>query len=318
MFNLQLSSNKSTVNYDELYDFIALGLGPAGLNAGLYAERKGLKTLVVGQSLGGQLGNTSEVENYLGFPHINAQKLIAEFKNHIDELGVTLLTDVIITRIEKNDSTFIISLNNGKKLRAKTVLYALGGNPRKLGVPGEDRLAGKGVSYCVTCDGPFYKGKDVVVAGGGNSAIDAARNLARIANSVTVIQRSVLRADKKSVDKLLNQPNVKVLLQTQITEILGEERVTGVRIFDKTATVERVFKTDGLFIEIGNIPSTSLLENLVDLNVSGEVIVNDKQQTSLSGLFAAGDITANSNRQIIIAAAEGAKAALEAANYINN
>lgn len=317
MFNLQMGPKKDVVNYAVIYDFIALGLGPAGLNAGLYAGRKGLKTLVVGHELGGQLKNTAEVDNYLGFPMIDAAQLIVNFKNHLDSLNIPILTDVIVTKIVKEDNLFYISLNNDKTLKTKTLLYALGGSPRKLNVPGEQLLSGKGISYCVTCDGPFYAGKDIVVAGGGNSAIDAANDLARIAKSVTVIQRSVLRADQRSIDKLLANPHVKIMLNTQILEVVGSEKVEGLRILDKETKTESVYPIDALFIEIGNIPNTSLLTNLVKLNENGEVIVNERQETSLKGLYAAGDMTSNSHRQIIIAAGDGAKAALEAANYLN-
>lgn len=317
MFNLQMGPKKNDINYDQIFDFVALGLGPAALSAGLYASRKGLKTLIVGKDLGGQLKNTSEVDNYLGFSLVEASTLIAKFKAHIDALEVPLLTEVMITKLEKVDNLFLVHLDNGHTLKSKTVLYALGGNPRKLNVPGEELLSGSGVSYCVTCDGPFYKGKDIVVAGGGNSAIDAAIDLARIAKSVTVIQRSVLRADKKSIDTLLAFPNVKVMLETQILGFVGDDKLNGVKILDKASGVESVYKTDAAFIEIGNIPNTNLIKDLAKLNDAGEVYINERQETSTKGLYAAGDITNNSQRQIIIAAGDGAKAALEAASYIN-
>lgn len=318
MFNLGLSATTPKVNYDEVYDFIALGLGPAGLNAGLYASRKGLKTLVVGHDFGGQLKNTSEIDNYLGYSLIDAQSLINNFKAHLEALDVPLLKDVLVTKITKDkDHLFRIHLNNDKVLQSKTLLYAFGGNPRKLEVAGEHLLAGKGVSYCVTCDGPFYKGKNVIVAGGGNSAVDAAKDLARIASHVTIIQRSVLRADQKSVEQLRALPNVTVFLETQILEFVGQDVLTGVRVLDKGSGQERIISSDAAFVEIGNIPNTTLLKDLVTLNESGEVIVNAKQETSLQGLYAAGDITNESHRQIIIAAGDGAKAAIEAAAYIN-
>ena len=319
MFNIDIGAKKDVINYDEVYDFIALGLGPGGLNAGLYAGRKGLKTLVVGHDFGGQLKNTSEVDNYLGVGLVDATKLISMFKTHLETLEIPLLTNVIVTKIEKKaNNLFHVTLNNDKVLQAKTLLYAFGGNPRKLEVPGEHLLAGRGISYCVTCDGPFYKGQDVIVAGGGNSAVDAAKDLARIAKSVTIIQRSTLRADQKSVDSLLKLPNVKVMLQTQIKGFIGDDKMEGVEIIDKRTGKVSVINAAAAFIEIGNIPNTALLQGLVDLNDAGEVYVNSRQETSLAGLYAAGDITSDSHRQIIIAAGDGAKAALEAANYINN
>ena len=317
MFNLGISVKKPSIDYTEVYDFIALGLGPAGLNAGLYAGRKGLKTLVVGHDFGGQLKNTTEVDNYLGFSNVDAPTLISSFREHLSALNIPLLTEVMVTKITKEDKLFNIFLNNGEVLRSKTLLYALGGNPRKLDVPGEETFAGRGVSYCVTCDGPFYKNKDVIVLGGGNSAVDAAKDLARIARSVTVVQRSILRADQKSIDSLVSLPNVSVHLETQIKEFVGDDKLTGIRVLDKISETERIITADAAFIEIGNIPNTKLLENLVTLNSSGEVVVDSKQETSLQALYAAGDITSGSHRQIIIAAADGAKAAIEAAIYLN-
>lgn len=316
MFNFQLSSNKPQINYDELYDFIALGLGPAGLNAGLYAHRKGLKTLIVGHRVGGQLLNTADIDNYLGFSNITAQKLIDEFRNHIENSKVPMLTDVLVTNIEKSADIFIITLNNGKTLQSKTVLYALGGSPRKLKVPGEDKLAGKGVAYCATCDGPFFQDKDVIIAGGGNSAIDATKDLARIAKSVTIIEKFTISADKTSVEQVAKLPNVTMFEETDVTEIIGDKYIEGIRVFDRKANKERIINTEGLFVEIGSIPNTALLKDLVELNKWGEVIVNNKQETSLKGLYAAGDVTNNWIRQVIVAAADGAKAALEANNYI--
>ncbi|OQC49441.1 MAG: Alkyl hydroperoxide reductase subunit F [Tenericutes bacterium ADurb.Bin024] len=316
MFNFQLSSNKPQINYDELYDFIALGLGPAGLNAGLYAHRKGLKTLIVGHRVGGQLLNTADIDNYLGFSNIPAQKLIDEFRNHIENSKVPMLTDVLVTNIEKSADIFIITLNNGKTLQSKTVLYALGGSPRKLKVPGEDKLAGKGVAYCATCDGPFFQDKDVIIAGGGNSAIDATKDLARIAKSVTIIEKFTISADKTSVEQVAKLPNVTMFEETDVTEIIGDKYIEGIRVFDRKANKERIINTEGLFVEIGSIPNTALLKDLVELNKWGEVIVNNKQETSLKGLYAAGDVTNNWIRQVIVAAADGAKAALEANNYI--
>lgn len=318
MLKFNLNVKTETVNYDSTYDFIALGLGPAGLNAGLYAMRKGLNTLVVGDDLGGQLKNTSDVDNYLGFKNIDASQLINEFQSHIKALEVPLLREVRVISINKADDIFTLSLNNGKSLKTKTLLYALGGNPRKLEVPREDLLAGHGISYCVTCDGPFYKGQDVVVAGGGNSALDAALDLVRIAKSVTIIQRSVLRADERSINKLKEYPNVKIMLQTQILEFVGGDKLEAVKVLDKKTGKEALIPTAAVFVEIGNTPNTTLVANLVKLNDSGEIIVDRSQKTSLTGLYAAGDVTANSHRQIIIAAAEGAIAALEAASYLNS
>jgi thioredoxin-disulfide reductase len=299
------------------YDFIALGGGPAGLNGALYAKRKGLLTAIVAQDLGGQMKNTSFVDNYLGFENIEAETLIRHFVNHIKSLDIPILSSVRVIEVKKSGDEFILSLDNGKILRTKTLLAALGGSPKKLGVPGEDRLYGKGVSYCATCDAPFFKDKHVAVAGGGNSAVEAAIDLAKWASKVTIVHRSRFRADQTLLDKLFRVPNVEIHLETQIIEILGENAVESLRLKDKSIGAERLMKVDGLFVEIGNVPNVSLFKDLVRLNEAGEIIVDDTQQTSLEGLYAAGDITNQPFRQIIIAAAEGAKAALWASHNLN-
>lgn len=317
MFNFQVEKPKTAlIDYQTTYDFIALGLGPAGMNGALYAKRKGLKTLLVGYDLGGQLNNTSDVDNYLGLGNIDASSMIQKFKEHITALEVPMLTDVKVTAIQKKD-VFEITLDNGETLKSKTVLYAFGGNPRKLGVPGEEQYASKGVSYCVTCDAPFFKKRHVIVAGGGNSALDATIDLSRIASQVTIVHRSQIKGDQSTVDQIKKLGNVDIRLETQILEILGDYTMTGVRVFDKKTQQEYILEADGIFIEIGHIPNSHLLEGLVDLTASKEVKVDRFQQTSLEGLYAAGDVTDNPNKQIIIATSEGAVAALSATQFIN-
>lgn len=317
MFNLNIKKPKAAIDYALVYDFVALGLGPAGLNAGLYAKRKGLNTLVVGYDFGGQLINTSEVDNYLGLGLTDAATVIDAFVTHLDKLEVPLVKNVKINKITKKDNIFYVELNNDETVKTKTLLYALGGNPRKLAIPGEKEYASKGISYCVTCDAPFFANQEVVVSGGGNSAVDAAIDLARIAKKVTIIHRSQFRADQKSLELLSTFNNVEIMLETQILEVYGEEKVHSLKILDKKSDKTSIFKTNGLFVQIGTIPNSTLVKDLVELNEHNEVIVNELQHTSLPGLFAAGDVTPNVHRQIIVAASEGAKAALEAALYIN-
>lgn len=317
MFNFQIEKPKTAViDYQTTYDFVALGLGPAGMNGALYAKRKGLKTLLVGYDLGGQLNNTSDVDNYLGLGQIDASIMIQKFKEHITALEVPILTDIKVTSIRKKE-WFEIELDNGHTLKSKTVLYAFGGNPRKLGVPGEQTFASKGVSYCVTCDAPFFKQRHVIVAGGGNSALDAALDLSRIASKVTIVHRSQFKGDQTTVNQLKALPNVEMLLETQIMEIQGDITMTGIRVLDKHTQIESVIAADGIFIEIGHIPNSTLLEGLVNLNAGKEIKVDRFQQTSIQGLYAAGDVTDNPNKQIIIATSEGAVAALSATSYIN-
>ena len=318
MFNFTLNKlSEDDLYYNKLWDFVSLGAGPAGINASLYAKRKGLETLIVAKEIGGQLNNTEDVDNYLGFKMINANSLIDKFIAHIDSLNIEKLIGFDVISIIKDNEVFTIKLNNGKYIKAKTLLYALGGNPRKLQIEGEDKYSGKGVSYCVTCDGPFYKDKKVVVAGGGNSAVEAAIDLSKVAKEVYIIHRSQFRADKILLDRMFSNKNIKVYLETTIKKIGGNEKIEYLEIIDNKTLQSSKFYLDGLFVEIGNIPNSYLIEDIVKTNERKEIIVNEEQRTSVEGLFAAGDVTAEPEKQIIISAAAGANAALAAAKYIN-
>ena len=318
MFNFTLNKlSEDDLYYNKLWDFVSLGAGPAGINASLYAKRKGLATLIVAKEIGGQLNNTEDVDNYLGFKMINANSLIDKFIAHIDSLNIEKLIGFDVISIIKDNEVFTIKLNNGKYIKAKTLLYALGGNPRKLQIEGEDKYSGKGVSYCVTCDGPFYKDKKVVVAGGGNSAVEAAIDLSKVAKEVYIIHRSQFRADKILLDRMFSNKTIKVYLETTIKKIVGNEKIEYLEIIDNKTLQSSKFYLDGLFVEIGNIPNSYLIEDIVKTNERKEIIVNEEQRTSVEGLFAAGDVTAEPEKQIIISAAAGAKAALAAAKYIN-
>ena len=305
------------IKKETVYDFLVLGGGPAGLNAALYAKRKGLTTAIVAAELGGQLRNTSTVDNYLGFETIDASELIDKFVSHVKSLDIPLLTGVRIASVNKIENRFHVTLEDGRILTSKTLLAALGGSSKKLGVPGEIEFQTKGVSYCATCDAPFFKNKNVVVAGGGNSAVEAALDLSKWASHVTIIHRSHFRADQNIMDKLYQDEKISVMLETQIIEIEGKDHVTGLLIKDKKTEKISSFKTDGIFIEIGTTANTSLFAHMVSVNESKEIVVDAFQATSLEGFFAAGDITNQPHRQVIISAAEGAKAALAASQLIN-
>lgn len=317
MFNFTIEKPKKQTEPDVVYDFVALGGGPAGLNGALYARRKGLSTAVVAYELGGQLRNTHVVENYLGFETIDASELIERYVAHVKSLQIPMFTQSRVTAIEKEDGLFVLKLEGGGTIRTRTLLAALGGSPRRLDVPGELRLASKGVSYCATCDAPFFKGVHVVVAGGGNSAVEAAMDLAKWASRVTIVHRSRFRADQTILDRLKDVKNVDVMLETQILAIEGTDHVEAIRIRNKADGVETTIPAGGIFIEIGTIPNSSLFSSLVTLNERGEIVVDGSQRTTCEGLYAAGDITDQPFRQIVIAAAEGAKAALAASAYLN-
>ena len=317
-FNFNIGNlNKPKVNLDQIFDFVSIGGGPASYNASLYAKRKGLNVLIIAKKPGGQLLNTSSVDNYLGFKELSGEALYEQFHEHVKTLDIGEINDQNVIHIDKNKDVFYLSLEDGSVVKSKTILIATGSNPRKLGVKGEVEFSNAGVAYCAICDAPLFKGKDVIIAGGGNSAVEAAIDVAKIAKHVTLVHRSQLRADKILVDKMNEQANIKVYLESQILEIEGDTKMRSIRVLDKQSNTEFRLEADGIFIEIGNIPNSDLVKNLVELNDRNEIIVNHKQETSLEGCYSAGDVTNTPYKQIIIATAEGAKAALAANEYIN-
>lgn len=299
------------------YDLLIVGAGPAGLNAALYAKRKGLEVGIIGRKNGGQVIDTTSVENYLGFEFETGEGLIKAFSAHVNTLKVPILKDVDVLSIEKIEMDFQLKLSTGESLSAKSVIIATGSKPRHLDVKGEEEFAGKGVAYCAICDGPLFEGLDVVVAGGGNSAVEAAIDLSKIANSVTVVHRSQFRADKILVDKLTTLENVKIMLETEILEVFGEQLVKGILIKNKKTGETSSIDASGVFVEIGYLPNSGFVKTFVAQNNRGEITVNALNETSVAGVFAAGDVTETPYKQIIVAASEGAKAALSANDYIN-
>lgn len=312
MLNISLSGNKNTLSSEKVYDVFIVGTGPAGLSAAIYAARKGLSVGMIGDKAGGQLNDTSSVENYIGFEFITGEGLAEAFKKHAISLNIDMENSAQIKSIEKKENFHLIA-NNYMTYYGKTVLIATGSKSRKLGVKGELELYGKGVTYCAICDGPLYKGKVVTIAGGGNSAVEAAIDLSKIASKVQLVHRSEFRADKILVDKLKTLDNVEIYLNTQIKEIKGDTVVSSIQVFNEEA---REMITDGVLVEIGYVPNSAFLE--VEKNNKGEVIISKTHMTSIPGIFAAGDVTTESFKQIVVAASEGAKAALNINNYLNN
>ncbi len=316
-FDVTQKTKNDVFVHGAVFDALVVGGGPAGLNAALYLVRKGKKVGVITKEIGGQLHNTSEVDNYLGFTHILGKDLSDTFLTHANHLEIPILNEVSVQNIQKVNKDFEVHISNGMILHSKTLLYATGGSPRKLDVKGEMIYANKGVSYCTTCDAPFFKGKHVIVAGGGNSAAEAVIDLVPWASKITVVHRSQWRADDVLLKKLTSIENLTIHLETQILEVLGQDTMTGLKVLDKKTNETFDIEAEGLFIEIGTIPNVSLIRHLVQTTSSGEVIVNDMQETSCEGLYAAGDVTNQPFKQIIIATAEGAKAALAMNQYLN-
>jgi len=320
--NLDLNFNlapQATVAFDteQLYDVIVIGGGPAGLNAALYSKRKGNTVGIIAGQLGGQIMNTSVVENYLGYESLSGEGMVDKFVAHVRSLEIPTMEYVMVDDITTEHHIHHIKLNDGNVIQSKTVILATGSQSRKLNVPGEETFAGRGVAYCAICDAPLFKGKDVLISGGGNAAVEASIDLAKIANSVTLIHRSQFRADKVLLDQMATKNNVTVHLETQILEIVGKDFMTGVLAKNKLTEELVEIQGDGVFIEIGHLPNTDTFKNIVALNDHGEVIVDDKCHTNIPGIFAAGDMTTVAYKQIIIATAQGATAALAANDYLN-
>ena len=322
--SLEINLHKKTVaasqNDNKIYDLLILGAGPAGLNAALYAKRKGLDTIIIARDKGGQVMDTSSVENYLGFPSLTGEGLVRKFLEHVEELKVPILEyeEVETIQNETDTSIKIVKLKSGKTLKTKTVVIATGSKPRRLGVPGEKEFSGKGVCYCAICDGPLFAEEEVIVAGGGNSAVEAALDLSKIAAKVTLVHRSQFRADKILVDQLVQKPNVEIRLSTDILEVVGDRFMSGIRVHDKESSKEYTIDAAGLFVEIGYLPNSEMFAGYVELNSRNEITVDKHGMTSVPGIFAAGDVTDTPYKQIIMSAADGAKCSLAANDYINN
>lgn len=301
-----------------LYDLAIIGAGPAGLSASVYASRYGVKNIVIGGVSGGVTTQTHEIGNWLGTQKIRGFEFANNATEHAKSLGAEVKS-ALVDEIKNESEKFVLFLNNGEKIESKTILLALGTHHRHLGVAGEERLAGKGVSYCATCDGFFYRGKTVAVVGGNDSAAGAAVYLGDIAEKVYVLYRKEkLRAEKFWVDAIEKNPKIEVLYQTNIKEILGEDKVEEVLI-DSTYKASDKIKVDGVFVEIGAEPNVEMAKSLgVELDEYGYIKVNADGKASVKGVWAAGDITTGSNKfkQIVTAASEGAIAANDIQKFL--
>jgi len=301
---------------DILYDVIIIGSGPAGMTAAIYSARKGLKTLVLSKDVGGQLNLSAELENYLGYSYIEASDLIKRFEEHVARFDITSVIGEEVVNLEIADKIKLVHTQAGNRYQGQALIIASGKYPRSLGVPGEARLLGKGVAYCATCDAPFYKDKVVAVVGGGNSALEAAGELQRWATHVYLIVRSMYSADDILVDRVTRMEKVDVLLNYDTLEILGEQQVTGLRVRARDDHSERILAVDGVFVEIGLMPNTAFAMDVLELNATGEIVIDCQTRTGVPGVFAAGDVTNVHDKQVLVAAGEGVKAALRAHEYL--
>ncbi len=302
----------------ERFDVLVVGGGPAGASAAIYAARKGIRTGVVAERFGGQVLDTMAIENFISVQETEGPKLGSALEEHVKSYDVDIMNLQRASSLARRDGQIEVGLANGASLKARSVVISTGARWRQMNVPGEDSYRNKGVAYCPHCDGPLFKGKRVAVIGGGNSGVEAAIDLAGIVSEVTLIEfGDQLRADAVLQKKLLSLANVKVLLSTQTTEVLGDgSRVTGLAYKDRVSGASHTLSLEGIFVQIGLVPNTEWLQGVIDLSPRGEIIVDDRGQTSMPGVFAAGDATTVPFKQIVIAMGEGAKASLAAFDYL--
>lgn len=295
------------------YDVVVIGGGPSGASAAIYSARKGLKTAVIAEKLGGQVQDTKGIENLISVPYIEGPQLAAEFSKHMNEYEIDIFEHRRVDKVDNGDIKNM-ALSSGESLSTKSIIVATGAKWRRLNVEGEAEYIGRGVAFCPHCDGPYYKGKDVAVIGGGNSGVEAAIDLANIVKSVVVFEfADELKADQVLVDKLHSLTNVKVVTNAQTSKVVGDgDKVIGLRYFDRVSEEEIEVNLDGVFVQIGLIPNSAFINELVETNKFGEIITDTKGRTNIKGIYAAGDVTTTPYKQIIISMGEGARSALTA------
>ncbi len=293
-----------------MYDTIILGAGPAGIAACIYAARKKMNALLISSDIGGQINTTWSIENYIGYHFIEGPELIEKFNSQLAAYPIEQKIGVRVNGIIKENGGFTVSTDEGESYKTKTIVYAAGKKPRKLNVPGETEFTGKGVSYCATCDGPLFAGKKVAVIGGGNSALEAVLDLAKYAEHIDLVSITPLTGDSVLTDKLSTIGNLALHLEYRVKSIEGSQFVSGLSIEDiKTGKTEKL-AVEGIFIEIGLVPNSELLKDILKLNEYGEITINCTGETGIAGLYAAGDVTNVPEKQIAVAVGEGVKAVL--------
>ena len=304
------------INEKDPFDVLVIGGGPGGASAAIYAARKGIRTGIVAETFGGQVMDTLGIENFIGTKYTEGPKLMGEIEEHINEYEVDLMKGLRAVTIEKKD-LFEVELDNGAILKSKTIVLATGARWKNIGVPGEQEYQNKGIAYCTHCDAPLFEGKHVAVVGGGNSGIESALDLAGIVNHVTVFEfMPELKADLVLQERLKTLDNVDVILNAQTTEITGDETVNGISYIDRETNEEKHVELQGAFIQIGLAPNTEWLGDTVEKNKYGEILVEKNGQTSVPGIFAAGDCTDTPYKQIVVSMGDGATAALGAFDYL--
>lgn len=299
-----------------MYDVLIIGGGPAGLNAAMYAARKELKVGVIAELIGGQMTLTKDIDNYLGFPDIEAYELIQKMTDHAKKYPIDWITGRVDQLTRDEDGNYSAVTSDGETYRGQSAIIATGQRSRTLGIPGEEALTARGVSYCATCDGPFYRNKRVAIVGGGDSAVEAVIEMARIASEVHILIRSRLRATELLISKMQATGKVKEWHHYIPLEVIGDKKVSALKLKNTDTDEVAELPLDGVFVEIGGEPNTGFVPQELALSDNREVKVERDTSTNLPGLFAAGDNTDYPHRQVVIAAADGAKAALAAHDYL--
>ena len=300
-----------------LQDVTIIGGGPAGVSAAIYAARKGLKVTIITDRLGGQLKDTLGIENFISVSKTTGPDLTSDLLSHMQDYEITLKEHLRVTRIEDGEIK-LIHISSGEIIETKTIVIASGAKWRELGCPGEKENIGNGVAYCPHCDGPFYKGKDVAVVGGGNSGMEAALDLENIVNSVTVLEfLPELKADQILVDQASNKEKIKIIKNAETKQVLAADgKVTGIEYIDRDTKKITKLNLSGIFVQIGLVPNSEFAKDLVKTTKWGEIVINDRCETNVKGIFACGDVTTVPYKQIVVAMSEGSKASLSAFDHM--
>jgi thioredoxin reductase (NADPH) len=309
----------NTMNVTNHYDAIVIGGGPAGLTAGIYLSRARLKTLILNEgTVGGQMVLTHEIANYPGVESISGYQLSNIMRKQAKTFGCEIKSNISIENLELDGEEKSITLSDGNIYTSDSIILSPGGRSRTLGVPGEENFKGKGISYCATCDGDFFTDKEIIVVGGGNSALEEAVSLTKYASKVTIVhQFDYFQAFEHAIEEAQNHPKINFVMESTITAFYGKENLERVDIKNLKSGETTSFKTDGVFIFIGYIPNTEFLKGKVGLNNWGEIIVKPDMSTSIKGVYAAGDSTEKRFRQVTTAVGDGTVAALAASNFIH-
>jgi len=305
---------------EQTRDVAIIGGGPAGLTAGLYLCRAKIDTILLEQQLtGGQAVNSPLIENYPGFPEgISGVELVERMKQQADRFGLEVKTFSKAMKLILDDQVKVITLEDGE-IRARSVIVTSGRSPRKMGIPGEDTYTGRGISYCATCDAPLFKGKVVMVIGGGDAAVEEALHLARFASKVILVhRRDQLRASDYLQERAQSEPKLEFMWNSEVTEIIGDDVVKSASVFNNVTSERTEVPVSGIFFYVGNVPNTDFLVDVVELDETGYVVTDNNLESSVPGIFAAGDVRANRFKQVIVAAAEGALASAGAQKFLES